>query len=439
MSIFSTISKALPFRITRNPQPRRDPLGSYGWLRPYIAAGTGDRTKQSKVTWNTYYQAADNPVVSACIDAYIIETLAAGFDVYSTQRDADNPDVVSYIRDLYDRPGGPDGMESYAKFMMKGIASYLAPGDWFCEVVQDDTLRGLPVGMYFIQPHRLSYHNDTSQWGLTGSSVRYENDELIHVMKPDPYNELYGKSLIDKAAKDITLDILGMNFNKNYFEGGISPKNFITFSENVPKDVFDDNIARVKLQAKENPRGTYFLHGGQFQDASISNKDMEFTVLMDKVRDRIISTYGVPPKVLGVKTAGQIGGKGDSEEDNKLFKKRVKGLVFRMVEDEFNRVLGKSFDLWGWDERFHFGDIDIEDKTARAQIENVQLRNGSRVVNEIRAGYGLDPVNYGDQPLPYVIGQNGYNQPTEPGAAKSNYNFKHVNEYLQERGLVKQL
>lgn len=437
MSLTSQILKALPFRVTRNPTPKTDQLGPYSWLRPYMGTGGSDRAKQRRVTWNTYYQAMDNDVVSACIDAYIIETLAAGFDVYSDNKEMDNPDVKGYVTDLFQHPGGPDSIETYTKFLMKGLSSYLGPGDWFAEVVHDDTIRDLPVGMYFIQPHRLIYHNDTSQWGLNGTQIRYEPEELLHVMVPDPWNELWGKSIIDKAAKSITLDILGLEFNREYFSGGMSPKNFITFDSEVPKETFESNVERLRLQAQENKRGTYFLHGGQFQDASVNNRDMEFTTLLDKIRDRIISTYGVPPKMIGVKSAGQLGGKGDSEEDNKIFKKRVKGKIFRVIEDEFNRVLGKSFDVWGWEERFHFGDIDIEDKQTRAQIENVQLRNGSRVVNEIRAGYGQDPVEYGDQPLPYVMGQNGYAQPGR-GEPKS-HKFKYVDEYLRERGLVKAL
>ena len=160
MSVFSTIRKALPFQIIRNPKPKpmREGYGPLGWLNPFMRYNYGDRSKQAKPTWNTYYQAMDNEWISACIDAYVVNTLQCGFDVYSDHKEKDDPDFVAYVKDLFNRPDGPDGVETFTKFIMKGVSSQLGPGDWFAECVHDDTIRGMPVGFYFIQPHRLQYH-----------------------------------------------------------------------------------------------------------------------------------------------------------------------------------------------------------------------------------------------------------------------------------------
>ena len=301
----------------------------------------------------------------------------------------------------------------------------------------------MPVGFYFIQPHRLTYHYDTDQWGLINSNVRYENDELIHIMNPDPWNELYGKSPIDKAAKSITLDILSMDFNKGWFDSGMSPKNFMIFDADMPDNTFTDNIARIKKQAQDNPQGTYFLKGGTFQEAGLSNRDMQFTDLQDRIRDRIVASYGVPPQNVGIYTAGSLGNEKDNTADKK-FKKRLVGKVLKPTEDEFGRVMGKSFDLWGFEERFHFGDIDLEDKQARANIENMQLRNGTKLVNEVRTGYGLDPKPYGDEPMSYAMGNTGYGygtmiqdspKPTEPQKTIKR-SVASLDNILQQKGLV---
>jgi len=157
----------------------------------------------------------DNEWISACIDAYIIDTLSANFEVYGDNEEDDNQNVIDYLTDFYNRPDGPDGKDSYTKFMWRGLSSYLSAGDWFAEVVLDDTIRGLPIGMYYIQPHRMVYDFETDQWGLAGTDIRYENDEIIHVHIPDPVNELYGKSPIDKCASSITMDIVAWAIIKN--------------------------------------------------------------------------------------------------------------------------------------------------------------------------------------------------------------------------------
>lgn len=443
MSLLNTITKALPFKVVRKPEKKEQnsSFGAYGWLNPYLNYGLGDRSKQSKPTWTTYYQAMDNEWVAACIDAYVIDALSAGFDVYSDNKEKDDPEVINYVKDLFQRPDGPDGHDTYTKFVSRGLSSLLGTGDWFAEVSYDDNIKGLPDGFYFIQPHRMTYHYDTDQWGIVGSNYRYENDEIIHVMLPDPWNELYGKSPIDKVARDITLDILSMNFNKEWFEKGISPKNFLFLDREVSSDDYKKVITNLKLQKEENPQGTYVVQGGtDFKDASMTNRDMQFSELQDRIRNRIVAGYGVPPQNVGIYTAGSLGNERDNTADKK-FKKRLYGKILGPVEDEFNRVIGKSFDLFGFDERFHFGDIDLEDKLQKTNINNIRLRNGSLLVNEDRATWGLDPVPYGDEPLSYAMGSTGYGSSIQQEPAKEptkaiNRDVMALDRLLVRKGLV---
>ena len=37
----------------------------------------------------------------------------------------------------------------------------------------------------------------------------------------------------------------------------------------------------------------------------------------------------------------------------------------------------------------------------RADIEDKQLRNGTTYINEVRSGYGLEPVEWGNVPMNY--------------------------------------
>ena len=439
MSILSRITKALPFQLKkREPKPNIYDAG-FGWLSPYMAMsgiyGT-DRAKTAKVSWNTYYQAMDNEWISACIDTYVIDTLNAGFDIYSDEQEKDDPDVIGYIKDLFTRPDGINGIDSYTKFMHRGLSSYLGPGDWFFENVMDDTIRGLPIGLYFIQPHRMTYYYDTDQWGIIGTSIRYESDELGHVMIPDPWNEIWGKSPIDKCAKSITMDILARDFNKDFFESKMDPRAAIKYEKDMSPDMVTNASNRLKENAKNDPRGHIILHGADYQKITQTNRDLEFTTLLNMMRDRIISVYGIPPQNIGVYTAGSLGNERDNTADKK-FKKRLVGKVFRIVEDEFNRVLGKSFDLFGWNERFHFGEIDLEDKLQRAQIENVRLRNGSLVVNEVRTGYGEDPTVYGDEPLSYVTGPTYGQQSTQEPVKQIKRDAYLVKSLFKDKGYLK--
>ena len=438
MSILQTIQKHLPFPKKRTPQPTIADYG-YHWLYPYLHNNTPPGEKNKQPTWTTYYKAMDNEWISACIDTYVVEALNAGFEIYSDNNKVDeNPEVVEYVTDLFQRPDGPDGKDSYAKFMTRGITSMLGTGDFFAEVVTDPITQQLPTGFYFIQPHRLQYHYDTDQFGLIGTDIRYENDQLIHAEHgADPWNEIWGKSPIDKCARSITMDVLAGDFNKDFFKAKMDPRGAIEFDKDMPIDNVDNSINILKRQSKENPRGHLMLHGAKYMRITQSNRDLEFTSLLNMMRDRIISVYGVPPQNVGVYTSGSLGNERDNTADKK-FKKRLQGKVFRPIEDEFNRVLGKSFDLFGWDERFYFGDIDLEDKLQRAQIENIRLRNGSLSVNEIRSGYGEEDVSWGDMPLSYVTPTNTYNTQSSSLSGEDN-RLERVKSLLIQKGYIQSL
>lgn len=188
---------------------------------------------------------------------------------------------------------------------------------------------------------------------------------------------------------------------------------------------------------------------------------MEYSNMMSDVRDRIIATYGVPPaKVSIIETANLGTGSGASQD--KQFKKTLKGKA-KNFEDCFTRVIGRSL----FDEVFQYGDMDIEDKQQRAQIEDVQIRNGSLTINEARLGYAMTPVDWGNLPLNYtqygittddgVVSLGGgsesneanttspgptgktLNPPTNfnPYKNKNNKEFVKAKQDLRKRGLIK--
>ena len=65
------------------------------------------------------------------------------------------------------------------------------------------------------------------------------------------------------------------------------------------------------------------------------------------------------------------------------------------IEVAINKALRES----GFSERFKFNMLDIEDKLRRVQIEQTKLDAGILTVNEVRDGYNLPPVEWGNYPL----------------------------------------
>lgn len=395
----------------------RNPVRQPGWgseLYPFLLTAS-QANKVSTVGWSTYYQAMDQEWVSSCITAIVSEVLGCGFDIeHRDETKQANETNKAYITDLFQYPAGPESRDTYTRLMWKSWGSFLGTGDTFIEVAYNEATKNIPAGLYFIPPHKLQWFTDTAQWGYVGGKTRFETEELIHVSKPDPWDDIWGKSPIDSIARSLTLDILAWQFNRDFFKSGIHPRGIFKYDPTVvSQEAYDKNTATMEATMQNNPRGNLFMYGGEYVDIGLSNKDMEFSALTDRVRDRILGVYGVPPHKVGIIESGNLGGGTGESQDLNFWKKR-KGEI-KLFEDGFNNVLGRT----GWDEIFRFGEVDLENKKLRAETEDIRIKNNSSKINDVRAGYGEEPVEWGDTPFSLLVaGTPPVVAPTEQGVKR---------------------
>lgn len=362
-------------------------MNDYGWLfRP--------RNKNIGVGWQTYYQAMSNVWVNACIQTYIDEIINLGFTIYNPDLEEQNTNHTNYLKDLFNYPMGRKSFDTYALFQTVMWKSYLGLGDAFCEVIYDKEFTSLPVGLKHIPTEWMQYYLDTCQWGFKGSNQRFENDEIIHIKDPSVTGNVWGESKIDVIAKDLTMDILGQDHTLSILENdGLDPSGVIEYDKDIKPQIWERELKRLEAEVENHGKGTIILKGAKYNRAGVSNRDMEYSTMMNNIRDRIIATYGVPPAKVSIIETANLGSGSISTQD-KQFKKELKGKS-KNFEDAFTRVISHG----EFDEVFQYNDLDIEDKLQRAQIEDIQIKNASLTINEVRNSYGKNPVVWGDKPL----------------------------------------
>ena len=227
----------------------------------------------------------------------------------------------------------------------------------------------------------MGYNYEVDAWCLRNTNHIFEPENLIHVYEPkiELRGSKWGESLIDTIAQNITLEVLGLNHNKEIFENhGLDPRGVLSFDKDLKPQQVKENIARLKK--KKNKKGIISGQGMNYQATNNTNKDMEFLELIRYSRDCIITMFGVPPsKVDIIETASLGTGTGESQDKN--FGKVINSDC-EVIENAFNKNLGRS----GFQELFEFIREDHENKLNRAEIEDKQLRNGTTYINEVRAG-----------------------------------------------------
>ena len=345
----------------------------------------------------TYHQAFNKNVwVRRCCMVICDEMLAQGYRINNPNNDNVNYERVNYLTDLFNAPAGKYAEETFSSLIKQIVPSFKVTGDAFIEVNHDKLFDNVPNGFKFIPTELMGYDYNAGAWCIRNTGHIFEPENLIHIYEPKIQirGSKWGTSLIDTIAQNITLEVLGMNHNKDIFENhGLDPRGVISFDRDLKPQQVKDNILRLKKQ--KNKKGVISGQGLTYQQTNNSNKDMEFLELIRYSRDCIITMFGVPPaKVDIIETANLGTGSGESQDKN--FGKVINGNC-TVIEDAFNKNLGRS----GFQELFEFIREDHENKLNRAEIEDKQLRNGTTFINEVRKGYGLPPVDWGNVPMNY--------------------------------------
>lgn len=364
-------------------------MEEYGWSFTTADKHTGDL--------QTYHQSFNKNVwVRRCCMVICDEMLSPGYRINNPNTTNVNYERVNYLTDLFKAPGGKYDDDTFSSMIKQIVPSWKVTGDAFIEVNHDELFNNVPNGFKFIPTELMGYNYDVDAWCIRNTGHIFEPENLIHVYEPKIQirGSKWGTSLIDSIAMNITLEVLGLNHNKDVFENhGLDPRGVLSFDKDLKPQLVKDNILRLKK--RKNKKGIIALQGGNYQQTNNSNKDMEFIELIRYSRDCIITMFGVPPsKVDIIETANLGTGSGESQDKN--FAKVINSNC-TVVEDAFNKNLGRS----GFQELFEFIREDHEDKLKRAEVEDKQLRNGTTFINEVRSGYGLEPVDWGNVPMNY--------------------------------------
>lgn len=388
------IIKGIPQHLPGIRQPERYSMfdlfmEDYGWAFTTPDKHIGDLY--------TYHQAFEKNVwVRRCCMVICDEMLAQGYRINNPNSDNVNYERVNYLTNLFKAPAGRYAEETFSSLIKQIVPSFKVTGDAFIEVNHDKLFDNVPNGFKFIPTELMGYDYNAGAWCIRNTGHIFEPENLIHIYEPKIQirGSKWGTSLIDTIAQNITLEVLGMNHNKDIFENhGLDPRGVISFDRDLKPQQVKDNILRLKKQ--KNKKGVISGQGLTYQQTNNSNKDMEFLELIRYSRDCIITMFGVPPaKVDIIETANLGTGSGESQDKN--FGKVINGNC-TVIEDAFNKNLGRS----GFQELFEFIREDHENKLNRAEIEDKQLRNGTTFINEVRKGYGLPPVDWGNVPMNY--------------------------------------
>lgn len=226
-------------------------------------------------------------------------------------------------------------------------------------------------------------------------AVDYTSDELIYfpqVYRPD---RVYGYSRVEQAHDLIEAAISRLKSQKGYFEFGNVGDGYFTAPENFQPDQIKDMEKQWNAMMQGSPdmrRNVPFLPSG------VKWEPTKVDVLKDDFDEFLIRMLCFPFGVTPTAFMKQVGlGNGSASSDHEAAEEGGIAPLMQLVARLMSMIVGKWFQRP--DLEFSFVEDREFDPKAKAEIEDIQLKNGSALINEVRDSNGREPIPGGDVPL----------------------------------------
>jgi len=306
-----------------------------------------------------------------------------------------------------------DKGQSFNEVVARWILDFYTNGNGFLEIVRSTNgfiqeLYHMPSVLMQIYPRGSKYQfKYDSTEGKSVNLNKYEfgkkeiGSTVLHIMNPTQANRHYGLPDWRGAISDIELSYYANLYNQKFFINSGVPDLAIVveggeFDEPTKNEVI--SFLQSNIKGVLNAHRTLYLPVNnkditiKFEKLAMDQKDQDgsFDKLKARTRDDIISAHGVPPRLVGIVTAGQLGGGGEVEGQLKIFQEITIAPNQSLTETKLDPIV-KEMEFPTAELKFAKMDTNIQERRSEYYPNMVQA--GILEVNEAREALGLEPLS----------------------------------------------
>jgi len=224
----------------------------------------------------------------------------------------------------------------------------------------------------------------------------YDISEVALITGQSPFVRIIKDiSPLSTVFEDSKLQYRQMEVLSNIFNNGAFLNMIFTTQDKLTPQQIDTikEQIREKYAAPSNAGKVMLLSGSDWKVVDIRNSPLQFGMkeVDDLTKQRIMIAFGIPSVFFNDM---QGVNKAVAQTQEYIFEKYVtKPLANDLAEQITTKLLDNKAEF-----RFKFTEnLSLEDKQILEQIRDIQLKNGTTYINEIRTQDGLDPVPWGNQ------------------------------------------
>lgn len=369
--------------------------GSFDIFRDFISFDTNmSQTKALQTYEKSLY-------VFACVRKIAQKTASINFKlmrIKNTQGDKEEIFVHEALDILY----RPNPFQTKTEFYERYMINKLLAGENFVLKVRANGPGTEVVEHWNLRPDRMNVLIDRNDPKLikgyefvrsNGRTV-FDPEDIIHDAYPSPLDEFGGTSALQAGRVRVETEEFASKYQANFFKNNARPDFILETAGKVSgeqKDEIREAWNKKHQGAKNTGKGAILEGGLKYQQVSISQREMDYIESMKFTRDDILVAFGVPKPIVAItddvnlanaQTAMEIFLKETIEpEINRLVEKLNEHLIYPEYGDNFYIDYDKSF-------------LPKNEKED-AEIDEILLRSGIKLINEAREERGMEPMEGG--------------------------------------------
>lgn len=361
---------------------------------------------------------------AACLNLWTAVTVDMGWDLVSDEEGATPDDDYDTITNYLQNEGFPGADEPFEETLHRFAYDYFAIGDGYLEQALANGNQDENWGEFYhmpghtvrrIAPRRVNQYKiaENGERGYKQKRGIETSDEFVlpdqaepgdnvcwHYRRYDPRDDYYGLPRWIPAIGAIALDRSALEFNLHLFENEMTGKIIISVTGG---ELSKDTMQNIRDFVHNNLRGItnagrVLLLKSQSEQAKISvehlwkgiekNKDLPYGQGRSDSRDEIIAAHNVPPRLVGIMSAAQLGGTGEVQGQLQTFKELyVEPEQQRLEQWMMRGPLEPVFRDSTW--RLQFRRMDISDFAETAGAWSGLVSNQIAETDEAREAIGL--------------------------------------------------
>lgn len=222
----------------------------------------------------------------------------------------------------------------------------------------------------------------------------------VRNISTDVYRNGYGRSELEDMIFEITSFLWATEYNRNYFKNGSMPKGMLK----IKGDVGSSRLTEFKRKWEAMVGGvgnawkTPIVEADSIDwvDMGKSNSDMEFNKWIEFLIKIICAAYKIDPSEVGFNLGSGSEAKVAFESNNeaRLKHSKDKGLypLLKFIQHQITKYIVEPLNP-----EYVFQFVGLEGLTKAEELDLRKKESETfKTINEVRADYGLEPVDGGD-------------------------------------------